>query len=119
MEMFAHWRLDVLPHGQAGEQRALLKQHAPPLTDLEMLARRQLVDIVSEDLDLPRLFVDEPEDRAGQHRLAGAGSANETEHLAAIEVEVEPVHHQMIAEADLEATHADDDVTLACVRIDE
>ena len=74
-----------------------------------MLARRQLVDIVAEDLDGSRLFVYEPQDRPGQHRLAGAGSADKAEHLAAIEVEIEPVHHQVVAEADLEAAHADDD----------
>ena len=110
--MLAHRRLDVLPHGQAGEQRPFLKQHAPSLADLQMLARRELVDIVAEDLDRSRLLVDEPQDRPGQHRLAGAGGADEAEHLAAIEVEIEPVHHQMVAEADLEAAHADDDLAL-------
>src|SRR5580658_4560691 len=113
MQMLAHRRLDVLPHGQAGEERALLKQHPPSLADLQILARRQLVDIVTEDLDGSRLFVYEPQDRPGQHRLAGAGSAAKTEHLAAIEVELEPVHHQMVAEADLEAADANDDVARA------
>src|SRR5579863_5278003 len=111
--MLAHRRLDVLAHGQAGEQRPLLKQHAPSLADLQMLSRRELVDIVTEDLDGSRFFVYEPQDRPGQHRLAGAGSADKTEHLAAIEVEVEPVHHQVVAEADLEAADADDDVARA------
>ena len=107
--MLAHRRLDVLPHRQAGEQRALLKQHAPSLADLQMLARRQLVDVVAEDFDRSRLFVQEAQDRPGQHRLAGAGSADKAEHLAAIEIEIEPVHHQVVAEADLEAAHANDD----------
>ncbi len=62
---------------------------------------------------VPSLFVYEPEDRTGQHRLAGPGGADKTEHLAAIKVEIEPVHHQVVAEADLEAAHADDDVARA------
>ena len=105
--MLPHRRLDVLPHGQAGEQRPLLKQHAPSLADDQAVLRRELVDIVAEHLDRSRPLVQQPEDRPRQHGLAGARGADEAEHFAAIEIEVEPVHHQLVAEAHLEAADAD------------
>ena len=111
-QMLAHRRLDVLPHGQAREQRALLEQHAPALADHETLVRRHLVDVQAEHFDRARLFVQQAEDRARQDRLAGARGADKAQHLAAIEIEIEPVHHQMVAEADFEAAHANDDFAL-------
>src|SRR5277367_6391532 len=110
--MFAHRRLNVLAHGQAGKQRALLKEYTPSLADLQMLARRQFVDVVAEHLDRSRLFVYQAKDRPGQHRLAGARSADEAQHFAAIEIEVEPIHHKMIAKAHLEPAHANDNLAL-------
>ena len=106
--MLAHRHLDVLADGQAGKQRAFLEEDAPALADQEPLVRPELVDIVAEDFDRARLLVDEPEDGPGQDRLARARCADEAEHLAAIEVEVESVHDQAVAEAHLEATDADD-----------
>ena len=62
---------------------------------------------------VPALLGDEPEDGARQHRLAGARGADEAQNLAAIEVEIEAVHDELIAEAHLEAAHADDGLALA------
>ena len=67
------------------------------------------VEIVAVDFDRAGALGQQPEDGAGEHRLAGARGADEAEHLAAADVEVEPVHHQMVAEADLQPAHADDD----------
>ena len=108
--MLAHRRLDVLLDGEAREQRALLKQHAPALFDAAPLGRRKAVDVLAIDLDLPGPLGQQAEDRAGQHRLARPRAADEAEHLAAVDVEVEAVHHQPIAEADLKPAHADDDL---------
>ena len=40
----------------------------------------------------------EPDDGAQQHRLAGAGAADHAQDLAAPDVEVEPVVHDLRAE---------------------
>jgi hypothetical protein len=110
VEMLAHRRLDVLPDGQARKQRPLLKEDAPPFPDHQPLLRAELVDIVAEDFDRSGALVQQSEDRPCQHGLAGARSADKAEHLAAIEVEVEPVHDELVAEAYFQAAHADDDL---------
>ena len=68
-----------------------------------------IVDVQAEDFDRSRLFVQQAEDRPRQHRFAGARGSDKAQHFAAIEVEIEPIHHQMVAEAHLEAAHANDD----------
>ena len=55
----------------------------------------------------------QPDDRAQQHRLAGARAADDAEHLAAIDVEVEAVVDDLGAEAVDEAAHLDDRLALA------
>ena len=87
-EIFAHRHLDVLLHGERGEQRALLEQHAPAPLDGRGAAGVELVEILAEDLDRSRRACgDEAEDRARQDRLARAGRADEAQDLAAIDVE--------------------------------
>ena len=44
--------------------------------------------------------------------LPRARGADEAEHLAAIEIEVESVHHELVAEADLQAAHPDDSLAI-------
>ena len=61
---------------------------------------------------VPGALRHEAEDRAGQHRLALAGGADEAEDLAPVNVEVEVLHDGALAEADLEAAHADDGLAL-------
>ncbi len=110
--MLAHRRLNVLPDRQAREKGALLKQHAPSLADLQTLVRRHLVDVIAEHFDRSRLLVQQAQDRPRQHRFSSARSADKAEHFAAIEIEIEPIHHQMIAEANFKAAHANDDFAL-------
>ena len=110
VEMLAHRRLDVLPDRQAGEQRALLEQHAPALADAAALGGGEAVDVVAVDFDRPGLLGQKPEHGAGEDRLARARGADQAEHFAAADVDVEPIHHQMVAEADLQPAHADDDL---------
>ncbi len=106
--MLPHRRLDILPHREAREQRALLEQHAPALADQQTFLVRQGVEVVPEHLDRPGPLVNEPENCPREDRLAGPRRADEAEHLAAVEVEIEPVHHEPVAEADLEPADADD-----------
>ena len=110
--MLAHRRLNVLPHRQAREKRALLKQHAPSLADLQMLARRHLVDVVAEHFDGARLLIQQAQGSFVSAPTCRARGADKAEHLAAIEIEIEPVHHRMIAEAHFQAAHANDHFAL-------
>ena len=112
--MFAHRRLDVLLHGQAREQRALLKQHAPAPFDLPSLRRRHRIEIAPLDLYDASALRDQAKDRAGQHRLARPRGADKSEHLSTVEVEIEAVHHQLVVEADLKTANADLDLRFRC-----
>ena len=69
--------------------------------------RLSAVEIAPVDLDDAGLLGLQAEDRARQHRLAGARGADEAQHLAAPDVEIEPVHHLARAEGDFETAHAD------------
>src|ERR1700677_703953 len=104
--MFAHRRLDVLLDGQAREQGALLKQHAPSTFDLTPLGLRHRFETAPLEFDRAGAPGQQPEDGPRQHRLAGSRGADEAEHLAATNIEVEPPHDQLTAEADLEPAHA-------------
>ena len=116
--MLAHRRLDVLPDGEAGKQGAFLKQDPPALAYLQTLQVRQVIEIVPEDLDHPGALGNEPENRSREHGLSGARGPDEAKHLAFVEVEVEPVHHEPVAKTDLEAAHADDDLLVGAWRRD-
>ena len=54
LEMLAHRHLDVLQHGERGEQRAVLEQDAPAALDVEPILRRQRLGVAAEQLDLAR-----------------------------------------------------------------
>ena len=63
---------------------------------------------LAEHLDLAGERRLQADDRAHQHRFAGARSADHAEHLAAPDVEIEPVMDDLVAEAVLQAADADD-----------
>ena len=56
VEMLAHRELHVLAHGQRGEQRALLEEHAPAALDRAPLASLGRVQVDAEHLDRARCF---------------------------------------------------------------
>src|SRR5574337_3072 len=112
-QMLAHRRLDVLPDVEAREERPLLKEDAPALADEEPLLERQLVEIAAKNFDRAGALAQKPQDRARQHGLARPRGADETQDLAPVEVEIEAVEHQPVAEANLQVAHADDDFSLA------
>ena len=58
------------------------------------------VEIDPEHLDAACELGHEADDGARQHRLAGAGSADETEDLAAADIEIEAVEHPSRPEVD-------------------
>src|SRR5581483_9920337 len=49
----------------------------------------------------------EPDDRAQQHRLARAGAADDAHHLAAPDIEIQMIVHDVIAEGVHQAAHLD------------
>ena len=69
-------------------------------------------DVDAEDPDRAGRRAVQPDDRAQEHRLAGARAADDAQHLAAVDVEVEPVVHHLGAEAVDEAAHLDDRLAL-------
>src|SRR5581483_12268864 len=69
-----------------------------------------LVEIDAEHLDATGDLRHQPDDGAGQDRFAGAGGADETEDLAAPDVEIEPVEHARRAELHGDVANADDGV---------
>src|SRR5262249_34890884 len=110
LEIFAHRKLDVLPHGERGEQRALLEQDAPaPLHRAPRIGARR-IEVDAEHLDAPGDLRHEANDGARQHGLAGAGGTDETQDLAAADVEIEPVEHARRAELHRDVAHADDGI---------
>ena len=92
------------------EQRAVLEQHAPARARLVApLARAQLgADRLPNTSIRARGRPVEADDRAQQHRLAGARAADDAQHLAAVDVEVEMVVDDLRAEPVDEAAHRDD-----------
>jgi hypothetical protein len=80
---------------------------AAPLVEAFAFGDREPVDVLAVNLDQARPFGQQTENRAGQDRLAGARSADEAEHLAAVDVEIEAVHDESLAETDFEPAHPD------------
>ena len=52
VEMLAHRHLDVLQHGERGEQRTVLEEDAPPLLDVEAGLRRERLRVLPEQRDI-------------------------------------------------------------------
>src|SRR5690606_29080863 len=90
---------DVLPDRQAVEQRAALEEHPELGVHALALARREMHDVLSVDLDRAAIGVNDAEDRLEEHRLAGAGAADDDERLAAPDIEIHPLQHLLAAEA--------------------
>ena len=90
-----------------GEQRPLLEQDAPAALDLAPRFGRELVEVLAEHLDAAGPLGNEAEDGPGEHRFALSGAADEAEDLAPVNVEIEPLQDQALAEADLDRADAD------------
>ena len=85
----------------------MLEHHAPALLHAPALGRREIVDILAEHLDQPGALADQADQGARQHGFSRARGADDAQNLAAIEVEVEAVEHELLAEADLQPADAD------------
>ena len=107
-EIFADRHLDILGDGQGREERAVLEQHSPAPADILRLVLLAPDHIFAEHLDVAGVRHLKADDRAHQHRLAGARSADDAENLAAADIEVEAVMDDLVAEAVLEPADRDD-----------
>src|SRR3979490_3191326 len=97
--MLPHRHLDVLQHGERGEQCAVLEEDAPAFLDLEAILWRQRLGVLPEQPDVAGIGLDEAGDDAHEHRLALARAADDGEDLAAIDVEAKTVPNLLAAEA--------------------
>ena len=94
--MLAHRHLDVLLYREAGEQGAVLEQHAPALFERVQSGEAERLPILRRRLrSIPRCLRHKPEDGPHQHRLALARAADKTQNFAAVDVEIEPVHDRV------------------------
>src|ERR1700724_2485289 len=103
--MLAHRHFDVLLDGESGKQCALLKHHADAPLDCGVFARREGIDIGAKNLDKPAAFADEPQDRPGKDRLAGARPAHEAQNLAPVNIKIEALHDESVTKADDKVAH--------------
>ena len=111
--VLAQRHLDVLHDGQRAEQRAVLEQHAPALFERAQLGLVGVQHVAPQHLDAAALRPPQPDNRAQQHRLAGAGAADDAEHLAAPHIEVEAVMDGLAAETGHQTAHPDHDIVIA------
>src|SRR6478672_2372324 len=95
--------LHVLADGERGEQRAILEQHPAVAFDVQSVVRVRRTRIGAEYFDGAGVRRAQAEDRAHQHRLAAARTAD----LAGAHVEVEILVHDLLAEAVDQPAHAD------------
>jgi hypothetical protein len=105
-EILTKRKLDVLPHGQGREQRALLEQDAPSRRDVLRVALARIADRLPHHLDRAAAPGDEADDGAHQHRLAAAGRADQAKDFAAVDIQRQMVEHGLAAEADHEIADA-------------
>ena len=116
--MLADRHDDVVSHRERGEQCAVLELHADVAEQLLFGPAMHAAGVLAEDLDLAGAQRIEAEDGAQQYRLAGARAANQPDHLAAEDVEVEVVVHDMVAELGADAAQLEHDFP-AVAMVDE
>ncbi|MNL27748.1 hypothetical protein D3C87_1493560 [compost metagenome] len=94
----------------------MLEKHAQPGVERHTLLVRRLLVIGAQDFDRAGAVREKAQHGAHQHRLAGTGCSNEAENFAAIDIEVEIVEHDLVAEADGQIPHGkyDPPVVLCC-----
>jgi hypothetical protein len=103
----------VAQGGQVREQVELLEHHADPgahLVDVHV----GVGDLDTLDHDLARGRLLEQVHAAQQGRLAGARGADDTDHLAAVDVEVDALEHLVVAEVLVQVL----DIDRRCVAVE-
>ena len=104
-EVLEHRQLHVLPDGEAGVEGAGLETDAVAGLDAAQLGLVRRVMSLPLMRTVPACGALQSQDRAQQHRLAGAGAADDAEHLVGVHLHVEAVVHHLGAEAVDEPLH--------------
>src|SRR5204863_5699077 len=97
--MLAQRDLDILGHGQRAEQGAVLKQDAEALLQLPPLFIADPQDVAAEHLDTARGWALQPDNRTQQHRFTGPRAADDAQHLAAPHREIDAVMDRLRTKA--------------------
>ena len=99
LEVLDHGQLHVLQHRQSRVQGAGLESDAVVRLDGAQLRPAHARDVAAVDAHHPGDRALQSEDGPQQHRLAGAGAADDAEHLVGAHFHVEPVVHHLGPEA--------------------
>ena len=91
---------DVLAHRQVGEQRVMLEDHA----DVALL-RRQRLHLLPAHRERAGIESLQPGDRAQQRRLSAARGAQQRDHLAARQRQVDAAQHRPAAQGQARITN--------------
>src|SRR5450759_4466241 len=105
--MLAHRHHHVLGDGKRREQRAILEKYATAALDLSAARIGNPRHFLAEQFHAAGGRLVEADDRAQQHRLAAAGTTDHAEDLAAVNVEIEIIVHDLRAELVAQAAHLD------------
>src|SRR6185369_3259231 len=100
--------LDVLGHRQGREQRAVLEQDTPAAANILGFVLGPVEHILAKHFDHAGIGFLQTDNRAHQHRFAGARAADHAEDLAAVDGQVEILVDDLLAEAVPEAPHANE-----------
>ena len=107
---------DVLGHGEGREQGALLEQHAIAALAGEACARAARPQVLAKQGDAAGSRLGEPDEVAQQGRLATAGTADQGDDLAALDVEVQALMHHLAPEAGADPAQGNDELGAGRVR---
>src|SRR5690242_8641517 len=110
MQILADWELNVLAHRQRRKQSALLKQDAPAPLHRAALVFARTEQVGAEYFNRALPARQQADDGAHQDRLAGTRAAHEAEDFAAIDIEIEVIEHDGVAETNHQIAHFDDDI---------
>src|SRR6185295_11542542 len=108
VEEFRDRHLHVLRHVQGREQGAVLERDAVVAFHFAQLALADRADIAAVKFHASRAWTLQPENGPEKHRLAAARAADDAEHLAVHHLHIEPVVHELRAEAVDDARDLDD-----------
>src|SRR5204863_836940 len=100
---FEH-RADILLHGEAAEDRGFLRQIAD--AEPRALIHRQLRNVVAVKLDGAAIGLDQAGDHVEHGGLAGAVRPEQTDRLAAADIDGNAAHHLPRAETFFHAMHS-------------
>src|SRR5439155_5067012 len=97
---------NVLLDGEAAEDRGFLRQIAD--AEPRALIHRQLGDVVAVEFDGAAIRLDQPGDHVEHRGLAGAVRAQQSDRLAAANIDADAAHHLAGAETVFHAVHSEE-----------